>query len=197
MGCVHPADVPHEVCGLLTFGVLERHESRIHELAGSKQMLWHPQTPHRIGPRDDPASQGGKNPRWKISLVTGFMKNMQLTQWMPLKLSNLKKNSWDFQVGPAYGDLQHWAASGTKGQQSAMVHHWHQWSWPQTEESSHHTGGTQWPKCEHLLLNREKNKRNQYPETETKSKDLGLFLGILKKTKQILDGYVSWQLWTF
>ena len=122
------------------------------------------------------------------------MKNMQLTQWMPLKLSKLKKNSWDFQVGPAYGDLQHWAASGTKGQQSAMVHHWHQWSWPQTEESSHHTGGTQWPKCEHLLLNREKNKRNQYPQTETKSKDLGLFLGILKKTKQILDGYFSWQL---
>ena len=36
---VHPADVLHEVCGLLTFGVLECHESRIHELAGSKQML--------------------------------------------------------------------------------------------------------------------------------------------------------------
>lgn len=40
VGCVHPAaDVLHEVCGLLTFGVLERHESRIHELADSKQLL--------------------------------------------------------------------------------------------------------------------------------------------------------------
>lgn len=40
VGCVHPADVLHEVCGLLTFGgVQSHHELRIHGLADSKQLL--------------------------------------------------------------------------------------------------------------------------------------------------------------